>query len=1013
MVQNFFAQGLVAADTRQPYYLEKALDAPGVYIQPSYKISGISSADKTKSIQTINAVIEAIKKVYPKPVGAHVGFNSGIFENYTGLSEFKNGPYRTYISIPFYDLSKTRSGTIEASGEYASSMEIWINNVDYILQANYVQNGNKRVYRTPKPGIPVNGFPKYNNMILIIPPGKSLPWRPATKQEYLENVVVSLKSQSGSKQDIADGEQLLASMSPTEKKQIAYLRKAKYSNAQKGFSDFGIKWAGFSDAADTTAEQLVIIDENFYDRSLPRSSFQVIVIERRTIFSSGIGTNRDGTTKYDTMYKVHNKRMQSIVMAPGFLSSLQNDLGKIGTSFVKTEIKPFVLDPALVKWVNGPKAKAPKQVLDKIKVPFITENKAPVRDKSADTIRTVLSARNDKALAVAGQIIHDTSELRTYINDLYKKISQALKTNYGTDVSLPDHATGADISDGSVFAWANGKLDQALLLSLTAAVNNPGNGAVVSNLAAMLNLCHVQYKSIPLSNYLLIKTPNNSTVLNNIGQSYLALGETEKAEQYLQRCVQKSTWHPEANTSLAYINDARRNKANVIKYAENSLRGAFTVPAYNLLTKYKKDARLMDYVKHRYIRPEYFNPDKYKLPGQCKDVSTADSLRQLYAEYFKYLTKLYEKYNKLSKDEEKLAEVTMPQKVKENFRTHHNKLNPFNELGYNMLLSVQQDYSDKMKPKEETIKQIMYEQDILRKEYNDIIKQIDEKSDSISAEFGEGNPGPEDFEENICKEKDAVGNLFLIRLAYLNEEVQNAILPDFYQYVNDRLFWMHVACIEHHQYEASFYSLLSTFFSTILSLCHTTTNITPCWTPNLEKINAKPVFPEVEEPDCPIDFSKKFFFGTISIDCDAMHFSAGEGVLVNMDYEFASGAMTMAFGVGANASVEDNVAELDFGTLSGGAEAGGSMKFFLSLDKNGHPTDGGFIWEAEAKLKEKFKSDFSSLSRSKSVGLDATVKLGINSGYTFSGSTFKTLDEIFGAAPEKQQNKNVKIYKPQ
>jgi hypothetical protein len=229
--------------------------------------------------------------------------------------------------------------------------------------------------------------------------------------------------------------------------------------------------------------------------------------------------------------------------------------------------------------------------------------------------------------------------------------------------------------------------------------------------------------------------------------------------------------------------------------------------------------------------------------------------------------------------------------------------------------------------------------------------------------------------------------------------------------MNDQLFWSHVASVETHQYKASFYSWVSSFFSTLLGLCYTTTRITPCSSPSTERYDVKVDMPEVKEPECPIDFSKEFFFGTISIDCDAIHFSAGEGVLANMDYEFATGAMTLAFGVGVDGSAKADVAELDFGTLSGGAEAGGSMKFFLSLDKNGHPTDGGFIWEAEAKLKEKFKSDFSSKSKSKSVGLDANVKLGINSGYTFSGSTFKTLDEVFGLPPEKAVNKNVKIYK--
>src|SRR5262249_52365459 len=152
-----------------------------------------------------------------------------------------------------------------------------INYVKYLLSAREIQYGNDYVFRQPIPGIAVNGFPKYNNMLCIVPPGKPLPWRLATKQEYLENFAIALRnslpgrsSTPQERQKITDAEQLLASMSPAEKKEIAYLKKVRHSNSTVGYPDFiANKWSGFQQPGDTTAEPLVIIDETFYDKTLP------------------------------------------------------------------------------------------------------------------------------------------------------------------------------------------------------------------------------------------------------------------------------------------------------------------------------------------------------------------------------------------------------------------------------------------------------------------------------------------------------------------------------------------------------------------------------------------------------------------------------------------------------------------------------------------------------------------------------------------------------------------------
>src|ERR1700730_13579822 len=235
----------------QGYYSDRMYDASGSFRKTAHThSSGLTRSEYAQIDEMIDVVVDQVKSVYPGPIGVDVGPYGGSLTSYPfGVSETEGGPYRIYVTIAFYDLYKTRTGSIEASGEYSSNIEVWINSIGYLLQGNSVQYTNK-IYRAPFPGIPVNGYPKYNNLLLILPPGKSLPWRPATKQEYLENVIAKEKAQNSNaaqRNSIQWVEQILQSMSPSERNEIAYLKKAKNS-----FSDYVIskQWLGFANASD-------------------------------------------------------------------------------------------------------------------------------------------------------------------------------------------------------------------------------------------------------------------------------------------------------------------------------------------------------------------------------------------------------------------------------------------------------------------------------------------------------------------------------------------------------------------------------------------------------------------------------------------------------------------------------------------------------------------------------------------------------------------------------------------
>ncbi len=115
---------------------------------------------------------------------------------------------------------------------------------------------------------------------------------------------------------------------------------------------------------------------------------------------------------------------------------------------------------------------------------------------------------------------------------------------------------------------------QALLISMNAALQNPGEVAGWNNLAALFNMNGLEHKAIPILMHHLVNEPNNSMLLNNMGQAFLGLGDLDKAEQFLTQCLAQDPLHPEANRSMGMIKFFQNQFEAGQKYFEKELEVA-------------------------------------------------------------------------------------------------------------------------------------------------------------------------------------------------------------------------------------------------------------------------------------------------------------------------------------------------------------------------------------------------------------------------------------------------------
>ena len=992
---SLFSTSLAA----QSYYTTPAEEAPGVYRKSSLQIS-LPAAEKSNVAKLLEAVVDEIKNAYPSPIGAEIGPYGGTWSNYRGKSEFESGPYIMDLTIPFYELLNVRTGGIEAGGEYESSVIMWINYVKYIMDPTKIEYGNDRVFKEPIPGIPVNGYPKYNNMILLLPPGKPVPWRPATKQEYLENYIEGLKtsmlgrSKSGyDLQNLAFAQQLLASMSPQERKEIAYLKKTKYAGEKTGYSDIGNKWAGFIEPSDTTGHKLVIIDESFYDKKIPRTTIQCLVIDRQ--YPRATISAAAPTKEALARAKRISDRLNAIVRAKDLLTNLQQLLGKPGLDYALTKKRQTA--PAKTIVVSKPVIKNLDRIVDslmrnyKFILPPPTSGSASNEPPSSKEIS--LPAPNAKKVALASRKLNTREELVKYLDEMDEKISAALA---GTKIIQPADANTA--TKAAYGYWIFQRPREALLLAVKTAKKAPDNSTILNNLGATLSLCGIEYLAVPLYIVCLKKDPANSTLNNNIGQSYLALGEKKLAEQYLKRAIAASPKHHHANNSLGFLYRSQGMNDLAIKCYQNSLSSSFTLEGFNRLKELKKESalKLMDYIKHRYKQPDYINFDKYAIPLQCTKHDQTEIRIAEHKYYQKVIDDQLKKYTKL-RDEQKpiAAEANKKYFSGEKKQT----IRPFLPFAGALVVCIRKEFETKYFKLEVELKEMERKRIKLKIEFDTTVALINKAYEPRVDKVGEGNADPT-LEEEMCADMNAAIDSYLPQFAEINEERFRKIIHIYKDYLNDYLYWIRFASFTEEQYRLEYYEIVLTMYRTLREVKLTTLN-GYCDADKPEKDKAIEL--KVEDPDCPLPVGVElpFVVGKIQFDCKSWGLEIGEEIVFNIDH-LMGGETTIAIGPGEVLWTTPEIGGHAPMDINPGVNESIKGQVFVTFDAN-TIIDWGLLFEAEIDIR----------GLGKPLELKQNVILAVNKGLTAEGLFTDLIDKHYEIPPETQVNKNIKIYKPQ
>jgi tetratricopeptide (TPR) repeat protein len=581
-----------------------------------------------------------------------------------------------------------------------------------------------------------------------------------------------------------------------------------------------------------------------------------------------------------------------------------------------------------------------------------------------------------------------SADLKKYIVEIDKRLTPKLRAAYGTTVANTDKFSPEQISTASLFALEMGQLDQAVLLSLKAAERDPDDPIILNNTGSVLQKGGLEIAAITVLESALAEDPGNSTAENNLGQSYLTLGDRDNARVYLQQCIATTPQHPLANSSLAMIDMESGNKGSALSHIENSLRGAFTDRAYHLLYQLKKDPVLMDYFKDRYKQPEYFDENKYPLPRQCEKVEDIPVLKGDYDAYHDMLDAQIKKFDAEHTSESKLGQEAMMNQVK-NFRpgarVSRNEA-PFMELASAMLLdrkrTYEKDDADELVKSQKEFQAHMKE---LRTEYDAKTKTSD------------------------CGAQIGLANEYMAKMAVETRMYQKTWMRIEKGFFLDMSYWSFFTASDVHLRRAAFCQAASGFLRELRTLSHTTfLDVNrDCAVTDEKKGDADELKVEAE---CPWYEGAELGFGVgkIVLDCEKFEFQFGEVIVLNTSYNFHTGELIIALGPGVGVSLIGpghhalkRIPQLKKGPFELGVEAGIKGQLYLDF-KDGSLIDWGGKFTAEI--------DIIGMARELSTGFT----LGANSGLNMEKGILKDIiDELAGPDKEAPQlNPNVKKYKP-
>lgn len=200
----------------------------------------------------------------------------------------------------------------------------------------------------------------------------------------------------------------------------------------------------------------------------------------------------------------------------------------------------------------------------------------------------VIPQRDATKIAAIPLKVFSTTELLAYAKKTNASIEAIIKPESKQmaevicDMFKKDKYYGALIASAANGLWMDGNKEAGVYL-MGRAIEALPNANNYNNYAAYLTMMGAAHIAIPVLNKLNAVHKNNSTILNNLAQAWLQLGDTEKTNKYLDSAIRIYAYHPQANYTKCLILESKGKKTEAIDALNRSLKHSVTTTKLNKL----------------------------------------------------------------------------------------------------------------------------------------------------------------------------------------------------------------------------------------------------------------------------------------------------------------------------------------------------------------------------------------------------------------------------------------------
>jgi Tfp pilus assembly protein PilF len=209
------------------------------------------------------------------------------------------------------------------------------------------------------------------------------------------------------------------------------------------------------------------------------------------------------------------------------------------------------------------------------------------------------------------------TEVSAYINNTQQwvvgKLSANTKLN-GAEILQQVTDQKSSVGNTAVGLWMDGKPTLALYLMGEACKAAPSNAINLNNYASFLTMCGAQQMALPILINLNKRYPKNSSILNNIAQAWLGLGDIPRADKYADSTLRIYAAHPQANMAKCLIEESKGNIAAAIAFAKKSISKAYSNEKENKLKKLGYNLKSDDINWNRPMPQDALGLAKFRWP---------------------------------------------------------------------------------------------------------------------------------------------------------------------------------------------------------------------------------------------------------------------------------------------------------------------------------------------------------------------------------------------------------------